>query len=72
MLLGVSVCPNLCGNLYIHLYGMVESGWVHVAAAVALVNSRALHCFVLEQLLTSFGLPVVSGEGMEMMLSDGS
>ena len=41
-------------------------------AAVALVDSGASHCFVLEQLVGSFGLLVVSVEVMEVMLADGS
>ena len=41
-------------------------------AAVALVDSGASHCFVSEQLVTRFGLPVVSVEGMEVTLADGS
>ena len=41
-------------------------------AAVALADSGASHWFVLEQLVTSFALPVVSGEGMEVKLADRS
>ena len=39
---------------------------------MALVDSSDSHCFVLEQLVARFGLPVVSVEGMEVMLADGS
>ena len=35
------------------------------------MDSGASHCFVLEHLVTCFGLPVVSVEGMEVMLADG-
>ena len=54
--------------------GWVVSGWVHVAAsaALALVDSGASHCFVSEQLMARFGLPVLSMEGMEVTLADGS
>ena len=41
-------------------------------AAVALVDSNALHCFVSETLVAKFGLPVLPGDGMEMMLADRS
>ena len=34
------------------------------------MDSGASHCFVLEQLVAHFGLPVVSVEGMEVMLAD--
>ena len=46
-------------------------GLYQPTAAVALVDSSASHCFVLEQLVASFELPVVSGEGMEVKLADG-
>ena len=41
-------------------------------AAIALVDSSASQCFVLEQLVAHFGLLVVSVEGMEVMFADGS
>ena len=40
-------------------------------AAVALVDSGALHCFVSETLAARFGLPVLPGDGMEVTLADG-
>ena len=40
--------------------------------AVALVDSGASHYFVSEQLVARFELPVVSVEGMEVTLADGS
>ena len=42
----VHACPNLCGNLYVHLHGMVVSGWVHVAA-YSCCSSRGQRCFTL-------------------------
>ena len=41
-------------------------------AAVALVDSGAVNCFVSEALVTKFGLPVKPGVGMDMTLADGS
>ena len=53
--------------------GLCQDGCMsQPAAAVALVDSGASHCFVSEQLVTRFGLPVVSVEGMEVTLADGS
>ena len=52
----------------------IVSGWVHVAA-YSCCSSCGQWCFtlfVLEQLVTRFGLLVVSVEGMEVMLADGS
>ena len=40
-------------------------------AAVAIVDSGALHCFVSETLVAKFGLPVLPGDGMEVRLADG-
>ena len=42
------------------------------AAPVALVDSFSLHCFVSETLMAKFGLPVLPGNGMEVMLADRS
>ena len=39
-------------------------------AAVALVDSSALHCFVSETLVAKFGLPVLPGDGIEVTLAD--
>lgn len=39
---------------------------------MASVDSSALHCFVAEMLIIKFGLPVLPGDGMEMMLADKS
>ena len=54
--------------------GWVVSGWVHVAAysCCSSCGQGASHCFVSEQLVARFGLPVVSVEGMEVMLADSS
>ena len=41
-------------------------------AAVALVDSGALHCFVSETLVAKFDVPVLPGDGMEVMLADRS
>ena len=41
-------------------------------AAVALVDSSALHFFVSEPLLAKLSFPVLPGDGMEVMLSDRS
>ena len=41
-------------------------------ATVAFVDSGALHCFVSETLVAEFELPVLPGDGMEVMLADGS
>ena len=38
-------------------------------AAVALVDSGASHCFVSETLVTNFVLPVLPGDGIEVMLT---
>ena len=40
-----------------------------LTAEIALEDSRDLHCFALEQLVTSFVLPAVSEESMKVMLS---
>ena len=41
-------------------------------ASVALVDSGALHCFVSETLVAKFELPVLPGDGVEVMLLDRS
>ena len=41
-------------------------------AAVALVDSGAMHCFVSEALLTKFGLPAKPRVGMDVTLADRS
>ena len=41
-------------------------------AAVPLVDSSFSHCFVSETLAAKFGLPVLPGDGMEVMLADRS
>ena len=41
-------------------------------AAVALVDSGALHCFVSETLVAKFSLPVLPDDGMEVTLADRS
>ena len=38
---------------------------------MALIDSGALHCFVSEMLVAKFGLPVLLGDGMKVMLTDG-
>ena len=43
-----------------------------LTAAVVLVDSGALHCFVSETLVAKFGLPVLPGDGMEVTLADKS
>ena len=42
------------------------------AAAVALVDSWALHSFVSAELVSKFSLPVKPGGNMEVTLADGS
>ena len=39
-------------------------------AAVALVNSSALHCFVSETLVTKLALPVLPGDSIEVILAN--
>ena len=41
-------------------------------AAVALIDSGAMHCFVLATLVAKFELPVKPGGSMEVMWADGS
>ena len=41
-------------------------------AALALVDSGAMHCFVSEALVTQLGLPVKPGVGMYVMSADRS
>ena len=41
-------------------------------AAVALVDSGAMYCFVSEALVAKFGLPVKPGVGMDITLADRS
>ena len=41
-------------------------------AAVAFVHSSVLHCFASESLVAKLELLVLPGDGMEVMLADGS
>ena len=41
-------------------------------AAVALIDSGAMHCFVSATLVAKFELPVKPGGSMDVMLADGS
>ena len=41
-------------------------------AAVVLVESGAVHCFVFEALVAKFGLPVKAGVSMDVTLANGS
>ena len=41
-------------------------------ATGALFDSGASHCLVSEMLVTKFELPVLPGDGMYVMLTDGS
>ena len=41
-------------------------------AAVALIDSGAMHCFVSALLVAKFELPVKPGGSMEVTLADGS
>ena len=41
-------------------------------AAVALIDSGAMHFFVSEALVAKFGLPVKPGVGMDVKLADGN
>ena len=52
------LCCAACGNAQ--------------TAAVALVDGSALHYFMSETLVAKFGLPVLPGDGMEVMLADKS
>ena len=52
------LCCAACGNAQ--------------TAAVALVDNGALHCFMSETLVAKFELPVLPGDGMEVILADRS
>ena len=52
------MCTEFCGDA--------------VSAAVALVDSGALHSFVSAELVSKFSLPLKPGGDMEVTLADGS